>query len=74
LSGIGRPLPFSDAFSPTPARRRLSSERAQRLTAEGESSVEEKDSAYRPRVGDVLDDEGASEYVPIGPFEDAEAA
>jgi hypothetical protein len=36
--------------------------------------VEEKDSAYRPRVGDVLDDEGASEYVPIGPFEDAEAA
>jgi hypothetical protein len=48
--------------------------RAQRLAAEGESSVEEKDSAYRPRVADVLDDELASDYVPIGPFEDAEAA
>jgi hypothetical protein len=30
--------------------------------------------AHRPRVGDVPDDEEASDYVPIGPFEDAEGA
>ena len=49
--------------------------RAQRLAAEGdESSAEEKDSAYRPQVTDVLDDEEAGDYMPTAPFEDAEAA
>jgi superfamily II DNA or RNA helicase len=48
--------------------------RAQRLAAEGESSEEEKDSAYRPQVTDVLDDEEAGDYMPTAPFEDAEAA
>jgi len=38
--------------------------RAQRLAAEGESSEEEKDSAYRPQVTDVLDDEEADDYMP----------
>jgi hypothetical protein len=30
--------------------------------------------AHRPRIADVLDDEEADDYVPIGPFENAEAA
>jgi hypothetical protein len=48
--------------------------RAHRLAPEGESSEEEKDSAYRPQVTDVLDDEEAGDYMPTAPFEDAEAA
>jgi hypothetical protein len=49
--------------------------RAQRLAAEGDgSSVEEKDTAYRPQVTDLLDDEEAGDYMPTAPFEDGEAA
>jgi hypothetical protein len=48
--------------------------RAQRLAAEGESSEEEKDSAYRPQVTDLLDDEEAGDDMSTAPFEDAEAA
>ena len=62
--------------SPGSAQAVLSG-RAQRLAEDeqrDESSPDEKDSAYRPQVADPLDDEEAGDYVPVAPFEDAEAA
>ena len=59
------------------ARRRSSAagrNASPKMSIATNSSPDEKDSAYRPQVADPLDDEEAGDYVPVAPFEDAEAA